>query len=153
MGRFHKALPNVRCAYVALQDFTPDLQILYTFFVFGLNVQVSVVKLPQWNGPFSQMFSQRQKRVCHFPKIYPRPPKYLHRYICHICDISQLWMKGTLKCQKYVMVDFKWVICCPKTHVNEITCGASLVTKYLIARSLLPGVRKKKKMKNTERLR
>ena len=27
--------------------------------------------------------------MLHF-KIYPRPPKNLHRLICHICDISQL---------------------------------------------------------------
>ena len=30
MGRFHKALPNVKSAYVILQDFTPDLQKNYT---------------------------------------------------------------------------------------------------------------------------
>ena len=29
-GCFHKPLPNVRSAYVTLQDFTPDLQIIYT---------------------------------------------------------------------------------------------------------------------------
>ena len=30
MGRFHKALPNVKSAYVTLQNFTPDLQKIYT---------------------------------------------------------------------------------------------------------------------------
>ena len=30
MGRFHKALPNVKSTYVTLQDFTPDLQKIYT---------------------------------------------------------------------------------------------------------------------------
>ena len=30
MVRFHKALPNVKRAYVTLQDFTPDLQKIYT---------------------------------------------------------------------------------------------------------------------------
>jgi len=29
-GCFHKALPNVRSAYVTLQDFTPDLKKIYT---------------------------------------------------------------------------------------------------------------------------
>ena len=29
-GCFHKALPSVRSAYVTLQDFTPDLQQIYT---------------------------------------------------------------------------------------------------------------------------
>ena len=24
------------------------------------------------------------------PRFYPKPPKNLHRYICHICDIMQL---------------------------------------------------------------
>ena len=32
------------------------------------------------------------KRICYTPRFYPRPPKNLHRYICHICDISQLWI-------------------------------------------------------------
>ena len=30
MGCFHKALPNVKSAYVTLQNFTPDLQKIYT---------------------------------------------------------------------------------------------------------------------------
>ena len=30
MGRFHKALPNVKSAYAALQNFTPDLKKIYT---------------------------------------------------------------------------------------------------------------------------
>ena len=30
MGRFHKALPKVKSAYVTLQDFTPDLHKIYT---------------------------------------------------------------------------------------------------------------------------
>ena len=28
--------------------------------------------------------------MLHLKKFYPRPPKNLHRLICHICDISQL---------------------------------------------------------------
>ena len=111
MGCFLKALPNVKSAYVTCKEFTPNLQIFYTFLIFGFDVQVSGLKLPQWNtfiefglnvqvsgvilphwnGPFSQSFTQRQKRVCYYQKIYPRPPKNLHRLICHICDISQLW--------------------------------------------------------------
>ena len=30
MGHFHKALPNVKSAHVTLQNFTPDLQKIYT---------------------------------------------------------------------------------------------------------------------------
>ena len=30
MGRFHKALPNVKSPYVTLQNFTPELQKFYT---------------------------------------------------------------------------------------------------------------------------
>ena len=30
MGRFHKALPNVKNAYVTLKDFTQDIQKIYT---------------------------------------------------------------------------------------------------------------------------
>ena len=30
MDRFHKALPNVKRSYVTLQNFTPDLQKIYT---------------------------------------------------------------------------------------------------------------------------
>ena len=79
---------SVRSLYV--KEFTPVQQIFYTFFVLGLNVQVSGIKLPQWNGPFSQSFTWCQKHVCYSPRFYPRPPKNLHRYICHICDIMQL---------------------------------------------------------------
>ena len=31
------------------------------------------------------------ERVCYNQRFYPRPPKNLHRLICPICDISQLW--------------------------------------------------------------
>ena len=48
MGCLH----SVRSMYVTLKEFTPDLQIFYNFFVFGLNVQVSGEKLPHWNGRF-----------------------------------------------------------------------------------------------------
>ena len=30
MDRFHNALPNVKSAFVILQNFTPDLQQIYT---------------------------------------------------------------------------------------------------------------------------
>ena len=30
MGRFHKALPNIKSAYVTLQNFTPDFKKIYT---------------------------------------------------------------------------------------------------------------------------
>ena len=30
MGRFHKALPNIKSAYVTLQNFTPDFKNIYT---------------------------------------------------------------------------------------------------------------------------
>ena len=86
MGCFLKALPNVKSAYVTCKEFTPNLQIFYTFLIFGFDVQVSGLKLPQWNtfiefglnvqvsgvilphwnGPFSQSFTQRQKRVCYY---------------------------------------------------------------------------------------
>ena len=49
MGCFLKALPNVKSAYVTCKEFTPNLQIFYTFLIFGFDVQVSGLKLPQWN--------------------------------------------------------------------------------------------------------
>ena len=124
MGCFLKALPNVKSAYVTCKEFTPNLQIFYTFLIFGFDVQVSGLKLPQWNtfiefglnvqvsgvilphwnGPFSQSFTQRQKRVCYYQKIYPRPPKNLHRLICRICDISQL-CQAHLILSKFVATD------------------------------------------------
>ena len=42
---FYKDLHSVKNAYVTPMKFTPDLQIFYTFPVFGLNVQVSGGKL------------------------------------------------------------------------------------------------------------
>ena len=78
MGCFLKALPNVKSVYVTCKEFTPDLQIVYTFLIFGLNVHVSGVKLPQWNGLFSESFTQRQKCVCYLQRVYPKPPNILH---------------------------------------------------------------------------
>ena len=49
---------------------------------------MSGVKLPQWNGLFSK--ASLKRCICYFSKFYPRPSKILHRYICSICDISQL---------------------------------------------------------------
>ena len=34
------------------------------------------------------------ERVCYNQRFYPRPPKNLHRLICHICEILQLWDSG-----------------------------------------------------------
>ena len=74
------------------------------FMSYFVTLKVSGVKLPQWNGPFSQSFTQCQKRVCHSPKFYPRPPKNLHRYICRICDIMQLWIRLALSFTRYVVL-------------------------------------------------
>ena len=130
MGCFLKALPNVKSAYVTCKEFTPNLQIFYTFLIFGFDVQVSGLKLPQWNtfiefglnvqvsgvilphwnGPFSQSFTQRQKRVCYYQKIYPRPPKNLHRLICRICDISQLCHRaGGMKLPFRACAEARWL--------------------------------------------
>ena len=45
-GFFNKDLHSVKNAYVTPKKFTPDLQIFYTFPVFGLNVHVLGVKVP-----------------------------------------------------------------------------------------------------------
>ena len=153
MGCFLKALPNVKSGYVTCKEFTPNLQIFYTFLIFGFDVQVSGLKLPQWNtfiefglnvqvsgvilphwnGPFSQSFTQRQKRVCYYQKIYPRPPKNLHRLICHICDISQLWSWQVAKCH---MISVKilggWGKRCRRPHsfVNWNSFGVNSTNCY-----------------------
>ena len=57
---FHKALRNVKNAYVTPKKFTPDLQLFYTFPVFGLNVHVLGVKVPP----------NAMKRII-FIKLYP----------------------------------------------------------------------------------
>ena len=46
MGRFHKTLPNVKSAYVTLQDFTPDLQKIYT--------DISAISVTLCNSGWSQ---------------------------------------------------------------------------------------------------
>ena len=63
-----------------------DLQIFYTLFVSGLNVQVSGKITPNEMDHFHKALPNVKPSL----KFYPRPPKKLHRYICHICDISQL---------------------------------------------------------------
>ena len=140
MGCFLKALPNVKSAYVTCKEFTPNLQIFYTFLIFGFDVQVSGLKLPQWNTfiefglnvqvshwnwPFSQSFTQRQKRVCYYQKIYPRPPKNLHRLICRICDISQLWVDP---CGPFIVT----------TNICVTTFLSRCNNKYLIFTLLQP---------------
>ena len=59
-GCFHKALPNVRSAYVTLQDFTPDLQKIYTD-IFAISVtfrnsastySMEILQLRQYIGKF-----------------------------------------------------------------------------------------------------
>ena len=45
-GFLNKDLHRVKNAYVTPKKFTPDLQIFYTFPVFGLNVHVLGVKVP-----------------------------------------------------------------------------------------------------------
>ena len=51
---FHKALPNIKTAYVTLRKSIPDSQIFYTFLEFGLNVQVPRGKLPKMKQNFTQ---------------------------------------------------------------------------------------------------
>ena len=63
-----------------------DLQIFYTLFVSGLNVQVSGKITPNEMDRFHKALPNVKNSL----KFYPRPPKKLHRYICHICDIMQL---------------------------------------------------------------
>ena len=59
-GFLNKDLHRVKNAYVTPKKFTPDLQIFYTFPVFGLNVHVLGVKVP----------SNAMKRII-FIKLYP----------------------------------------------------------------------------------
>ena len=79
---------------------------LWTLHSLYVTLKVSGVKLPQWNGPFSQSLTQCQKRVCHSPKFYPRPLKNLHRYVCRICDIMQLWSWGVYILSRLAFGDF-----------------------------------------------
>ena len=59
-GFLNKDLHRVKNAYVTPKKFTPDLQIFYTFPVFGLNVHVLGVKVPP----------NAMKRII-FIKLYP----------------------------------------------------------------------------------
>ena len=52
-------------------------------------------------------FTQYQKRVCHSPKS-------LHRYICRICDIMQLWSAFS-DCTAGVQISFWSMI----THLSS----------------------------------
>ena len=58
--------------YVTLEEFTPVLQIVYTFFVFGLNVQMSRVKLPpmKWTVfiMLSCLINTEKPRDQHIPR-------------------------------------------------------------------------------------
>ena len=80
---FHKALPNIKTAYVTLRKSIPDSQIFYTFLEFGLNVQVPRGKLPK----MKQSFTQHKKCVYYSQKINPRLPNILH--------LPSIWGKCT----------------------------------------------------------
>ena len=45
-----------------------------------------------WNWPKRLQESAKEKNLPHI--FYPNLPIFLHRYICHICDISQPWGKS-----------------------------------------------------------
>ena len=48
---FHKALPNVKKAYVALRKFTPDLKIFYT--------DISAISVTLCNSEWTQAYMQK----------------------------------------------------------------------------------------------
>ena len=39
-----------------------------------------------------------------FCTFYPNLPIFLHRYICHICDILQLWCRRLIEKLRYMYV-------------------------------------------------
>ena len=70
------------------KKFTPDLQIFYTFPVFGLNVHVLGVKVP--TNAMKRIIFIKLYPTLYCQKIYPRPQDFLYGYIRNIRDILQL---------------------------------------------------------------
>ena len=100
MDRFHKALPNVKSAYVTLQNFTPDLKNFYTdISAVSATLWNSAEELPHsiWNGfstpppppyggfPFEQHFSYIGASLSHkiWWKIGQQFVNYIQWHISH----------------------------------------------------------------------
>ena len=110
MGCLH----SVRSLYVTLKEFTPDLQIFYTFFLFGLNVQVFGVKLSLWNGPFSWSITLCQKRKMLLSKILPQTTKkFTQIYLPYLWHYATLFL--AVICRFLACIGSWWLYCtgCP----------------------------------------
>ena len=85
-GCFNKALPNVRSAYVTLQDFTPDPQKNYT--------DISAISVTFLNSGPDECWSRRgcrlPVRTCPPPRLPTDPQQRPHR--------GHSWQSGTSWC-------------------------------------------------------
>ena len=89
----HRRGLDLKNVYLSTKKFTPDLQIFYTFLVFGLNVHVLGVKVPP-NAMkriiFIKLYPTSKWRMLLSENL-PQTSKFLHGYIRNIRDIMQLW--------------------------------------------------------------
>ena len=132
-GFLNKDLHSVKNAYVTPKKFTPDLQIFYTFPVFGLNVHVLGVKVPP-NAMkriiFIKLYPTSKRRMLlsenlpqtsrFFTRIYPQYPWHYATLLTYL-QSTWLWRYHTV-------MNF-----CRDKH-NQLCsiyreCGVSVVTE------------------------
>ena len=77
-------------------------------------------------------------KLCGVLHFYPNPPKFLHRYICHICNIQQLW-RGEVAVGNLIVV-FLQKVSDPVSDNHPIisTTMAALFHQYCRVRQLSP---------------
>ena len=104
-------------------------------------------RFPQWSfkhfHPLSPTFTHFHPLSSTFTTFHPPSSTFNHFHpLSSTLVVLPHWM-SSLQSPKSVFV-FVFVF----VFVYEITCGTSLVTKYPVAQSLLPTVKKKKKNKD-----
>ena len=90
MGCLH----SVRSLYVTLKEFTPDLQIFYTFFVFGLNVQVSGVMK---SAVFIKLYQMSKVRMSLAKFLPQTSKKFTQIYLLYLWHYATLLYPYTAK--------------------------------------------------------
>ena len=117
----HRRGLDLKNVYLSTKKFTPDLQIFYTFLVFGLNVHVLGVKVPP-NAMkriiFIKLYPTSKRRMLlsenlpqtsrFFTRIYPQYPWHFTTLstLCHKFLINRMWMRIVQMSSMWIFVSY-----------------------------------------------
>ena len=119
MDRFHKALPNVKSAYVTLQNFTPDLQKIYT--------DISAISVTLCNSALT--FTNTQEHILRVVIGITQPISDHHRH-CEM-DEELLRRRNTVR-EKYALLRAEHPALPPVLRDFQVQ-GACLKMSYIIS--------------------